>query len=79
LEDYIFHAPIHASESMQYGRGELINYVSETEDKYDKIFMSRTLSVPHVWVAFYKKWNPKDLQLESIKWLKYEEEGQQVS
>ena len=77
LEDYLFHAPVHASESMQYGRGELINYVSGIEDKYDKIFMSRTLSVPHIWVAFYKKWDPKDHQKESIEWLKYEEEGWQ--
>ncbi|OGY11713.1 MAG: hypothetical protein A3H88_03515 [Candidatus Blackburnbacteria bacterium RIFCSPLOWO2_02_FULL_44_9] len=74
LEDYIFHAPKHAASSMLYGRREAIKFASSQEDRYSTILVSRSLSEPHIYVAFYKQWNPKDYQTASVDWLRYEKE-----
>jgi 4-amino-4-deoxy-L-arabinose transferase-like glycosyltransferase len=75
LEDYIYHAPINAAASMRYGNRQALLDVSKVEDQYEHIFMSRSLSVPQVWVEFYEKWNPADVQKASKDWLRYEKEG----
>ena len=73
LENYIYHSPIHSSSFMQHGTRETIRYVSTIEDEYEEIRISRSVSVPQIWVAFYKKWDPKDYQRYSASWLVYEE------
>jgi hypothetical protein len=75
IEDYLFHAPIAGAQSMHYGVSEVINYAGGVEDKYTKIFISRSLAVPNIWVAFYGKWDPREYQEASAGWKKYEEEG----
>lgn len=75
LEDYIYHQPIHGSEAMLYGRGEAVNLASDFEDSFEEVVYSRSLSEPHIYVAFYKKWDPTDYQKQSQDWLRYEDEG----
>jgi hypothetical protein len=75
VEDYIYHAPMAGAQSMHFGVKEAISYVNDVEGDYDKIFISRSLSVPNIWVAFYNKWDPSEHQDASVDWKKYEEEG----
>jgi hypothetical protein len=37
--------------------------------------LGRSLSVPNIWVEFYLKIDPKEVQLASKDWLRYESEG----
>lgn len=75
IEDYLFHLPIHSAKSMLYGRESAIELVKEVEDNYDTIVFDTSLSEPHIHIAFYNSWEPKDYQLYSPEWLKYEDEG----
>jgi len=75
FEDYIYHAPIQSAGSMSYGTREVVKYISSIEDKYEEIRVSRTLSVPQIWFAFYKHWDPKDYQKYSKDWIVYEQKG----
>ena len=75
LEDYIYHAPVRADVAMQQGRKEMVMSINDAKDEYDMVVVSRQLSVPHIWIAFYNKWDPKDLQAHTMDWLRYEEQG----
>ncbi|OGM22633.1 hypothetical protein A2691_00565 [Candidatus Woesebacteria bacterium RIFCSPHIGHO2_01_FULL_39_23] len=44
--------------SWQYGYKEVINYVKENHDKYDKIIISKKYGEPHEFLLFYWPWNP---------------------
>ncbi len=72
LEDYFYHAPIHGAQSMLYGRGEAIKKVYELQNNYSSVIISRQLSEPQMYLAFYTKWDPVDFQKQSQKWLGYE-------
>lgn len=75
IEDYIFHTPVKAAPSMQYGIEEIFDYINENGGKYDRIFLSKRLGVPNIWVAFYQKWDPIDYQMATKDWRRYEAEG----
>lgn len=75
LEDYFYHSPVQTAPAMSYGWKEAMEYISSTEDKYEKILISRRFSEPQVAIAFYKKWNPVNFQEQSIDWLVYEQLG----
>jgi len=77
VEDYLYHAPISGAQSMHYGVSEVINYAESVESDYTKIFISRSLAVPNIWVAFYGKWDPREYQKASDGWKKYQVEGYQ--
>lgn len=74
LYDYRYQAPKSSSQSMLYGMREAVKYVSSIEDDYQEIVFSRRLSEPHIYLAFYKMWNPSDYQKESQDWERYEKE-----
>ncbi len=75
FEDFMYHQPIHAASSMQVANSEIISKVLEIETAYQKIYISRTLSVPQIWVAFNSGWDPVDYQIQSQNWLEYEKAG----
>jgi len=75
LEDYIYHQPRHGAKAMQVSNKEITSKVIDNESAYDRIIVSRTLSVPHIWIAFYSTWSPSDLQNYSKSWLEYERQG----
>jgi 4-amino-4-deoxy-L-arabinose transferase-like glycosyltransferase len=50
--------------SWQYGYREIIDYVKENYDQYDKIFISKTRGEPHIFFLFYWPWDPKSYQTD---------------
>ena len=60
---------------MGYGWRDLVEVLEKKEDRFEKIIISRKFSEPQAYLAFYKKWDPKSFQKESLDWLRYEEEG----
>lgn len=75
LENYIFHSPIQSAQSMHYGKKEMVEYLASLEKEYKEIIVSRSLSEPHVFFAFYRLWSPIEYQKESLDWLRYKKEG----
>lgn len=75
LEDYIFHFPARGAEAMLFGRREAVEYVKSIADNYQKIIFSRSLSEPHIYVAFFNAWDPADYQVQAQDWLRYKKEG----
>ena len=75
LENYRYQAPVKASGSMQYGMRELIATIYSIEGGYDEVVLSRTLSVPNIWIQFYNKVDPRKVQEASAFWLDYEAQG----
>jgi len=69
LEKYTFHQPALESPSMLYGMEETVDYVSSVEGNYSNILISKKLSEPHIYFAFYgKKINPTVYQNSSKNW-----------
>lgn len=75
LEEYFSHAPKKLAKGLSYGYQGTINYLKTVEDNYDQIIMTKRLSEPQVFVAFYKKYNPQEYQLASKSFLQYEKDG----
>lgn len=73
LEDYIFHASRAGAEAMLFGRREAVLDANFSEQNYQEIILSRSLTEPQIFVAFYTTWDPSDYQKESQDWLRYEE------
>lgn len=74
LEAYSFHGPRVNAPSMSYGWGEAVREIREVRDNYHEIVVSRALSEPHIFVAFYNAWDPADYQKESADWRRYEKQ-----
>ncbi len=75
LEDYIYHSPSKSASGMLYGRREAVNFLSSVENNYKEIVVSKSLSEPQIFIAFYRKWDPKDYQKQSKDWMRYVLEG----
>lgn len=75
IEDYRYHANVRGAKFMQYGMKEVVGYISEADIKYDEILLSRSLSVPNIWVQFYLKVDPAQVHKASQQWLVYEDQG----
>jgi len=75
LEDYRYHAPLRASKAMQYGMRDIMATINSIEGNYEGVVLSRTLSVPNIWVQFYMRLDPSEVQDASHVWLRYEKLG----
>lgn len=75
MEDYVYHAIYNQARGMLYGRRQAQEFLQEIEANYKEIIVSRQLSEPHIYVAFYKKLDPGHYQKASLDWLRYEKEG----
>jgi len=75
FEEYSYHAPKKLAKGLSYGYQETIANLSQIENNYDKIIMTKRFSEPQTFVAFYKKYNPGQFQLESKDFLRYEKDG----
>lgn len=76
--DYIYYMPTQAAEAMQTGRDDMAEYLKDIDGNYEKIRVSRSLGVPHIWMMFYQKWDPRSTQEYSKDWLVYDD-GERVS
>lgn len=75
LENYLYHAPSDSASSMMYGRREMVQELKKIEGQYDKIVVSRSLSEPHIYFAFFNRWGPIDYQNQTQDWIRYKKEG----
>lgn len=74
LESYIYHTKDQAK-GMLYGRKQAAEFIQSNGQNYPQIVMSRSLSEPQIYVAFYTKWDPEDYQKSTSDWLRYKSEG----
>lgn len=75
LENYLFHAPNASASSMMHGRREMVETLKNMESQYDRIIVSRALSEPHIYFAFYRSWDPTNYQHQTKDWWRYKQEG----
>lgn len=74
-KEYFVGSPAVAAPGMLFGRKEAIGYAHENESGYDTIIISRTLSEPQIFAAFYTKYDPRMLQDEADGWRVYREKN----
>lgn len=74
LYNYFFSSQKNMQKGMLAGRKELIELAESQENKDKGVIMSKRLSEPHIYVAFYTKWDPVNYQNESQDWLRYEKD-----
>lgn len=75
LEAYFYHGPRANGPSMSYGWRETIQHINSVGGEYESVIVSKALSEPHIFVAFYNKWDPDTYQKESKDWLRYSKQG----
>jgi 4-amino-4-deoxy-L-arabinose transferase-like glycosyltransferase len=74
LHSYWYLQPAVGANGMIYGAREVVEYVKEHKNEYDKVFVTKKLSEPHIYFAFYNKIDPAIYQNESKNW-KYKDLG----
>jgi len=62
LVKYIFEYPKIYSWSWQYGYKDVVEYVENNYEKYDKIIITKKYGEPHEFLLFYWPWDPKKYQ-----------------
>jgi 4-amino-4-deoxy-L-arabinose transferase-like glycosyltransferase len=55
---YFLHLNHEFSQYWQYGYEQIINYVQQNRNKYDKIVISENLEQPYIFFLFYTKYTP---------------------
>ncbi len=75
LENYLYHAPSVRAGDMHYGWQEAVTYIKQHDGEYDHIVVSRMLSEPQAFLAFYLPIAPQSFQQASPGFLQYEKEG----
>lgn len=73
VEDYYFRSPVKNAKTMLYGNLEASYWISENVPAED-VYVSRSLSEPHIYIAFANKVDPKIFQRATKSW-KYSERG----
>lgn len=59
----------------QYGYKEMAQWVSHNEDKYKEIVITKAYGEPHLFLAFYNKWDPAWYIEQNKKLIDYETLG----
>ena len=62
---YYYHMNKEYSYSSQYGIEELVDYVTKTQERYDKIIVTDRYDQPYILFLFYMKYQPEKFQQES--------------
>jgi 4-amino-4-deoxy-L-arabinose transferase-like glycosyltransferase len=75
LEAYLYVAPRSGADGMLYGRREAIDYSHDNGGGYKTVVVSRSLSEPQIFIAFYTKFDPVAYQKDSRDWLRYRQMG----
>lgn len=69
---YLFQLPARPIYSQRVEYEKIFRLAIAQENNYASIHFSRAFSVPQIFVAFYKQWDPSDYQKQSQDWLRYE-------
>ena len=67
LYDYFGHYSYRSSCDWQDGYKEMVKYVFENRNKYDKIFITRQLGRPSIYYFFYNQIDPQIVQADEEK------------
>ena len=62
INSYFYDYSKNYADSWQYGYKEVIDYINQNENNYDKIFITKAYAEPHIFYAFFSKLNPTLLQ-----------------
>jgi 4-amino-4-deoxy-L-arabinose transferase-like glycosyltransferase len=62
LQNYMTSYKKDYSWSWQYGYKEVVTYVQENYDEYDKVIMTKKYGEPHEYFLFFLKWDPAKYQ-----------------
>lgn len=75
LESYIYHSPKQLAPGMLYGYREIFSRTQQYFNEYDEVRISRSLSEPHIYLAFYSQMPPRIYQKYSPDWEVYSKTG----
>lgn len=75
VNNYFVRSQDKISQGMLYGNLESSYWLSENTRKYGDVVVSRSLSEPHIYIAFANKWDPKYYQENSKDWQRYKEQN----
>lgn len=59
----------------QYGYAQAASYLAANQSDYRQVVITKTYGEPHLFFAFYNKWDPSWYQEENKKLLEYESHG----
>ena len=71
VQKYLVKLPKNPIYSQRVTYKEIFTKAIAINSKYDTIHFSRVFSVPHIFVAFYSKWDPQDYQKHTQDWIRY--------
>lgn len=74
-EDYFYHAPKLNAPAMSFGWKELMPRLSGLSRDYDEVYISRSLSEPQIFLAFYSRMDPAYYQKQAIAWKDFDQKG----
>lgn len=74
LEDYIYHSPLLFGIARNYGIKEVFVRAKPLADKYTDVRFSRSLSEPHIYVAFYWQIDPQIYQQATSSWTDFDKQ-----
>lgn len=75
LEDYVYHAPKLNAPAMSFGWREGMDRLVGIAKDYDVVQVSRSLSEPQIFIAFYQKMDPAYFQSQSKAWVNFNATG----
>lgn len=74
LQKYLIESPTNSARGMLSGNLEKASEIIINSESFDEVVVSKTLSEPHIYIAFVAKIDPNSFQKETRNW-KFEELG----
>lgn len=59
LHTYHAHYPYHWAHSWQYGYKQMVEYVSEIQKDYDRVFITKTYGRPYIYLLLFQEFPPQ--------------------
>lgn len=75
VQEYVFLSPQTMASPMFFGYKELFSRSAGIAKEYPEIRVSRSLSEPHIFYAFFSKYPPEEYQKAAKQWLAFESQG----
>ncbi|HEX6977559.1 MAG TPA: glycosyltransferase family 39 protein [Patescibacteria group bacterium] len=68
FEKYVYAQRVSYAPSMIYGTKEVVDFISKEEGGKKEVIISKSVSEPQIYLAFYKKIDPREYQSASRNW-----------
>jgi 4-amino-4-deoxy-L-arabinose transferase-like glycosyltransferase len=65
LHQYYVHYPKTYPAAWEYGFSELASYVSQNQDRFEKIYITNKYDQPYILMAFYLRYSPQSFQQQA--------------